>query len=102
MDRSALRDPGARILVIRLGAVGDCLRMCPAIKRLREARPAATVAWAVEDRVLSVLEGHPAVDRFHVLRRSELTAGVGRAWAEIKRFRRELRAGRYEVVIDFH
>jgi len=102
VDRSALSDPGARILVIRLGAVGDCLRVCPAIKRLREARPAATVAWAVEDRVLSVLEGHPAIDRFHVLRRSELNAGVGRAWAEIKRFRRELRAGRYEVVIDFH
>ena len=30
-------------LVVRLGAIGDALRVCPAIRRLRHERPDATV-----------------------------------------------------------
>jgi ADP-heptose:LPS heptosyltransferase len=92
----------SRILVVRLGAIGDALRVLPAVRRLRLERPAATIGWAVESWVHPVLSGNPNVDRFHVLRRAELSAGPVRALREVLRFARELRLQHYEVVLDFH
>ena len=58
-----------RILVMRLGAIGDCLRVLPAVARIRRERPDAEIGWAVEHWVLPALKGNPLVDRFHVLNR---------------------------------
>jgi heptosyltransferase-1 len=91
-----------RILVMRLGAIGDCLRVLPAVARLRKARPDAEIGWAVEHWVLPALKGNPLVDRFHVLDRRELKAGASRALAEIRRFTREVKAHDYEVLLEFH
>ncbi len=91
-----------RILVMRLGAIGDCLRVLPAVARLRRDLHDVEIAWAVEHWVQPVLAGHPDIDRFHVLDRRELKAGFWRAWAEIRRFTKELRASHYDVLIDFH
>ena len=91
-----------RILVVRLGAIGDALRVLPAVRRLRQERPGATIAWAVEQWVYPALAGNPHVDRFHVLDRGALRAGPWRALPEIVRFVREVRAGRYQTVLDFH
>lgn len=91
-----------RFLVVRLGAIGDVLRVVPAVRRLRVGRPGATIAWAVEEWAAPVLEGNTDVNRLHVLRRKELRAGGRRAVAEILRFRSEIRVERYEVVLDFH
>lgn len=96
--------PGAarRILIMRLGAIGDCLRVLPALARLRQARPDATIGWAVEHWVHPALAGHPAVDRFHLLDRRELKGGLRRALAEVRRFTAELRAADYELLLEFH
>jgi heptosyltransferase-1 len=89
-------------LAVRLGALGDALRVCPAIRRLRRDRPNARIAWAVEDWVHPLLAPSGNVDRFHILRRGELRAGGLRAVREWRRFIAEIRAERYEVVLDFH
>ncbi len=91
-----------RILILRLGAIGDVLRVLPALARLRRERPEATVAWAVEHWVHPLIAGHPAIDQFHVLDRRELGAGRRRAVGEIRRHAAEIRAGNYDVVLDFH
>ena len=39
-----------RILVIRLGAIGDALRVLPAVRRLRIERPEAIIGLAVSAR----------------------------------------------------
>ena len=91
-----------RVLIVRLGAIGDALRVLPAVRRLRRARPDATIAWAVEDWVYPLLAGNPNIDRFHVLDRRALRAGVARAVTEIGRFVREVRDGAYDTVLDFH
>jgi ADP-heptose:LPS heptosyltransferase len=93
---------GERYLVVRLGAIGDCLRALPAVRRLRRSRPQATIGWAVEDWVYPVLAGNPNVDRFHVLRRSRLWSGARPAVSEIRRFLGEVRGEAYDVVLDFH
>lgn len=91
-----------RFLIIRLGAIGDALRVLPAVRRLRRDRPAAFIGWAVEHWVHPVLKGNPNVNQFHVLNRKELEAGWGRALRETKRFISEIRSSNYQVVLDFH
>ncbi|MGH8443162.1 MAG: glycosyltransferase family 9 protein [Nevskiaceae bacterium] len=91
-----------RFLVMRLGAIGDCLRVLPAVARLKRERPGCEVGWAVEHWVAPVLRGNPLIDRLHVLDRRELKGGLQRALAEIRRFTRELKAHDYEVLLEFH
>jgi len=88
--------------VVRLGAIGDALRVCPAVRRLRRERPNARIAWAVEHWVHPVLEANPNVDRFHVLDRRLVRKGGLTALREWRRFLSEVRSERYEVALDFH
>jgi heptosyltransferase-1 len=89
-------------LVVRLGAIGDVLRVLPAVRRLRAARPDIHIGWAVEDWAYPVIAGNPNVDRFHILDRRELSSGVVKGLREGLRFVREIRAERYDAVLDFH
>jgi heptosyltransferase-1 len=92
-----------RVLIVRLGAIGDVLRVLPALRRLRTTKPNLTIAWAVEDWAYPVVAGNPNVDRFHVLRRGLLTGHRPRtAWREVRRFVDEVRACRYDIALDFH
>ncbi|MFQ5597360.1 MAG: glycosyltransferase family 9 protein [Nitrospiria bacterium] len=94
--------PATSFLVVRLGAIGDVLRVCPAVLCLRKAYPDAKIAWAVEQWVAPLLKHCPIVDRIHILDRAELDRGGLRALKEMGRFSREIRACRYNVALDFH
>lgn len=98
IDKACVR----RVLIVRLGAIGDCLRVLPALARLRSSLPAAEIGWLVEQWVAPVLRGHPALARLHVIDRRRLSAGPGPALAEFHRVRGELRQAQYDVAIDFH
>lgn len=91
-----------RILVLRLGAIGDCLRVLPAVARLRREFPESTIAWAVEHWVVPVLKDNPLIDEFHVLDRDRMKAGPRAAVAETRRLAAEIRARDYDVLLDFH
>ncbi len=91
-----------RILIVRLGAIGDALRVLPAVRRLRRARPDASIGWAVEDWVYPLLANNPNVDRFHILDRRALRGGPLRALKEMRRFVGTIRGGAYDTVLDFH
>jgi ADP-heptose:LPS heptosyltransferase len=91
-----------RILVMRLGAIGDALRVLPALQRLRRSLPAAHIGWGIEHWVHPVVVGHPAVDVFHVLDRRALSAGPRAALKELRRFVTEARAQGYDAILDFH
>jgi heptosyltransferase III len=54
--------PGARVAVIRLRSLGDCVLTTPALALLKEARPDLAVGVAVEERFRAVFEGNPAVN----------------------------------------
>ena len=82
-----------RILVIRLGAMGDIFHAMPAVTSLRGGLPAAQITWVVEKKWLPILEGCPFVDRIAPLDR----ASVGAVLTSIG----ELRAERFDLAIDF-
>src|SRR5271165_4464739 len=90
--------PGAgktanRILVVRLGAMGDIIHTLPAVASLKHSFPGSHLTWAVEPGWSALLEENPFVDRVVFLRRGSL-AGLRESW-------RELRGSRYDFAIDF-
>jgi lipopolysaccharide heptosyltransferase I len=96
-----------RILVIRLGAIGDVVRTLPAAAGLRASWPRAHLAWLVEPAAASVLRGQPWLDEVIVFPRAALGAALrrGRLVTAIRLargFASELRAGRFDLVVDFH
>ncbi|MFP6626710.1 MAG: glycosyltransferase family 9 protein [Deltaproteobacteria bacterium] len=95
-------DDAERFLVVRLGAIGDCLRVLPAVRRLRLERPESQIAWVVEHWVHPVLAGNPNIDRFHILDRRALSGGRRAALSEMGRLLREIRGQSYDVALDFH
>lgn len=99
---------GRRILLVRLGAVGDVVRTLPLLHALREAMPDAYLGWAVEEASAPLLKEMAALDAVHVLARREMSRALLRplrlpsALLSLRRFARDLREARYEAVLDVH
>ncbi|MEN8184304.1 MAG: glycosyltransferase family 9 protein [Myxococcota bacterium] len=93
--------------MLRLGAVGDVVRTLPAASALRRAYPDAHLAWLVEPGSESLLSAQPWLDEVIVFPRTRLRDSLrqGRWWQaarEIRELARLLRAGRFDLVADFH
>jgi lipopolysaccharide heptosyltransferase I len=82
-----------RFLIVRLGSLGDLVHTLPAVAAIRRAHPEAVIDWLVEAPHAPFLELVPVVTRVITLR--ERTA---RGWLAV---RRELRARRYDIALDF-
>jgi len=54
---------GARVAIIRLRSLGDCVLTTPALSLLKQARPDLRVAVVVEDAFAPVFAGNPDVDQ---------------------------------------
>ncbi len=54
---------GSRILIIKLGALGDVLRTTPLLPALRAAFPECHITWVTERESLPLLMGNPSVNR---------------------------------------
>ena len=82
-----------RILVIRLGAMGDIFHAMPAVASLRGGLPTSQITWVVENKWLPILEGCPFVNKIAMLDRASGSAVLTSI--------RELRAERFDLAIDF-
>ncbi len=54
---------GARVVVIRLRSLGDCVLTTPALALLKQTRPDLAIGVCVESRFSPVFEGNPVVSR---------------------------------------
>lgn len=96
-----------KILIVKLSAIGDVIHTLPALNAIRRHYPDAEIDWLVEEAAASVVEGHAALDRVIVSRRKRwlraLRNGPNRiaTLRSILRFIREIRATRYDLIIDF-
>jgi len=54
---------GARVAVIRLRSLGDCVLTTPALALLKQFRPDLQIGVVVEDRFAAVFTGNPDVDK---------------------------------------
>jgi heptosyltransferase-1 len=101
-----------RVLVVRVGAMGDVLHGLPAIAALRAAWPDAEIGWAIEPRWSFLLRASasaaphtpamPLVDRVHEVptkmwSKRPLSLATLRS---VLALRKELREQRYDIAID--
>jgi len=104
-----------RLLVVRLGAMGDVLHALPAVTALRQAHPGWVIDWVIEPAWCALLTANcdaanpglgpaqPVVDRMHMAstkawRRHPFSAETRR---EIRTLKEALRECRYDAVLDF-
>lgn len=103
-----------RVLVVRLGAMGDVLHALPAVAMLRRALPEAQIGWVVERRWRELLcapgvelagsrgAGRPLVDEVHLVdtrswRKRPLNSETGREFLAVVR---GMRAREYDAALD--
>ena len=82
-----------RILVVRLGAMGDILHALPAVASLRASLPGVHVSWAVHPRWREILEGGGAAD--------ELIFVDRRSYSSVRTAAAALRREEFDFAIDF-
>ena len=95
------------ILIVKLSAIGDVIHTLPTLAALRKRFPGADITWVIEEMASDLVMDHPHLDRVLVSRRKGWIGDLKRgrirgALEETKTFLSELRARRYDLVIDFH
>jgi heptosyltransferase-1 len=105
----------SRILIVRLGSMGDIIHTLPAIATLRRRLPEAQIGWVVEDRWSELLSSpgavsevarssaRPLVDVLHIAHTREWRRSpfAQQTRNEVRSFLRALHARRWEIAIDF-
>lgn len=82
-----------KILIVRLGAIGDVTNALVVANALKDADPEVSIGWAVHPLSLPLLEGHPSVDRVHVWPRKGGLAGF-------RTLMKGIREAQYDAAID--
>jgi heptosyltransferase-1 len=103
-----------RLLIVRLGAMGDVLHALPVAAALRHAFPQAVIGWAIEERWAELLCARdadrtaprsplkPLVDVIHPVNTRAWRAAPfsDETWQEAVVSLRDLRAMQYEAALD--
>lgn len=93
-----------KILIVKLGSIGDIVHTLPSLAAIRRALPRAEVSWVVERRAAEILRDNPLLDRL-----IELDTKALRRWSSVsgetllapRQQLRRLRASTFDVALDF-
>jgi heptosyltransferase I len=103
-----------RLLIVRLGAMGDVVHGLPAVAALRAAFPEAMLGWLIEERWAELLctlptpragprsAERPLVDRIHTVNTRQWRSApfAAATWERVAASLSDLRAARYEIALD--
>lgn len=84
---------GCRILVVRMGSMGDVIHTLPAVASLKHSFAGCFLAWVIDPKWGILLEGNPFVDEVIEFDRRKLGNVIG--------LRRRLHTGRFDTAVDF-
>jgi heptosyltransferase-1 len=85
--------PDQRILLVRLGSLGDVIHALPAASALRDAFPDARIDWLIEPKWRRLLDGNPDL--------TEIISFEKKSAAGLISTLRKLRFAHYTCAIDF-
>lgn len=91
-----------RILLVKTSSLGDVIHNLPVASDIRHRLPTAEIDWVVEEGFAEIPRLHPAVNQVVPVamrrwRKAPLTATT---WHEFAAYRRAVRRGTYDAVID--
>ena len=87
-----------KILILKPSSLGDVIHGLPVLRLLRLEFPQARVDWWILRGLMPLLEGDPDIRRLIPFDRKDW--GRPRHWPVVLRLVRELRAERYDWVLD--
>src|SRR4051812_42378271 len=92
-----------RILIVKLGSIGDIVHTLPVLAAMRRALPRAEISWVVERRAAEILRDNQILDSLievdtKALRRWPMS---GETLLAPRRQLRRLRASTFDVALDF-
>ena len=95
-----------KILIVKLGPVGDVVHTLPALHPLRKSFPEAFIAWAVERKSMDVITGNSDLDEVIIFERKELQKifkadGLVAAYRYFAAFAAKLKEYNFDLTIDF-
>ncbi len=92
-----------RILIVKLGSIGDIVHTLPVLAAVRRVLPDAHISWAVEQRTAEILRDNPMIDNLievdtHSLRGGkvieEMLIGASKQIKNLRQFK-------FDVAVDF-
>jgi heptosyltransferase I len=92
-----------RILIVKLGSIGDIVHTLPALAALRTAMPHSEISWVVERSSSEILKDNPLLDRLIEVDTKALRRGLmsGETLRAPRQQLRRLRASAFDVALDF-
>jgi heptosyltransferase I len=92
-----------RILIVKLGSIGDIVHTLPALAAMRSALPDAEISWAVERNAAEILKDNPHLDRLIEVDTKALRRGLmsGETLRAPRQQLRLLRASAFDLALDF-
>jgi heptosyltransferase I len=91
-----------KILIVRVSSLGDVLHNMPMVQDILRHHPAARIDWVVEEAYVSLVRLQSGVQQIIpvAMRRWRKSLLSRSTWAEIKRFRAQLKSTAYDYVFD--
>jgi heptosyltransferase-1 len=92
-----------RLLIVKLGSIGDIVHTLPSLSAIRQALPRAEISWVVERRAAEILRDNPILNRLievdtKALRRWPVS---GETLLAPRQQLRRLRASTFDTALDF-
>ena len=90
------------ILLVKTSSLGDVVHNLPVVSDLHRRFPTLAIDWVVEEAFVDIPRLHPAVRQVIpvAVRRWRRALTAAATWREMAEFRRRLRTGGYDAVLD--
>ena len=92
-----------RILIVKLGAIGDIIHTLPVLGRIRDRFPDAVVSWVAEGRSAGILSGNRSIDNLIEIDTRSLRGRkmIEKVLVDGSKQLKNLRGHDFDVAIDF-
>ena len=92
-----------RVLIVKLGSIGDIIHTLPSLVAIRKALPDAEISWVAEERSAEILRGNPMIDNLIEVDTQALRGGmvIEEILLNASKQLKGLRKFKFDVAIDF-
>jgi lipopolysaccharide heptosyltransferase I len=91
-----------KILIVKLGSIGDIVHALPALAAIRRSLPDAEITWVAEERSAEIIRQNPMIDNLVEVNTRAIRPGSGAdsIIGELRRQVRGVRSHQYDVALD--